>query len=118
MLLASNRAAHHPNHRQFRQLDLARYRRTHSLLRAPQAKALDIENELRGTLHNFGLKVGSVKHAELLAQEPAGDQQRFDDRGQVEPMSLSACPFCHGDRGAIGRSRMPIARTRRIKTSP
>src|SRR6476469_4775108 len=26
MLLASNRAAHHPNHRQFRQLDLARYR--------------------------------------------------------------------------------------------
>ena len=71
MLLASNRAAHHPNHRQFRQLDLARYRRTHSLLRAPQAKALDIENELRGTLHNFGLKVGSVKHAELLAQEPS-----------------------------------------------
>jgi hypothetical protein len=23
-----------------------------------QAKALDIENDLRGTLHNFGLKVG------------------------------------------------------------
>jgi type I restriction enzyme R subunit len=36
MLLASNRAAHHPNHRQFLQLDLARYRRTHSLLRAPR----------------------------------------------------------------------------------
>src|SRR5205814_10596757 len=25
----------------------------------------------------------AVKHAELLAQNPAGDQQRFDDRGQV-----------------------------------
>jgi hypothetical protein len=25
-------------------------------------------------------------------------------------MSLSAYPFCHGDRGATGRSRMPIAR--------
>jgi len=25
----------------------------------------------------------AVKHAELLAQDPAGDQQRFDDRGQV-----------------------------------
>ena len=29
------------------------------------------------------------------------------------PISLSANPFCHGDRGAIGRSRMPIARRRR-----
>jgi hypothetical protein len=27
----------------------------------------------------------------------------------MEPMSLSVCPFCHGERGAIGRSRMPIA---------
>ena len=26
--------------------------------------------------------------------------------------------FCHGDRGAIGRSRMPIDRTRRVNTSP
>jgi hypothetical protein len=29
------------------------------------------------------LKHLAVKHAELLAQDPAGDQQRFDDRGQV-----------------------------------
>src|SRR3979409_1798033 len=29
------------------------------------------------------LKQLAVKHAELLAQDPAGDQQRFDDRGQV-----------------------------------
>ena len=25
-------------------------------------------------------------------------------------MNFSVCAFCHGDRGAIGRSRMPIAR--------
>jgi hypothetical protein len=31
--------------------------------------------------HN--LKQLAVKHAELLAQDPAGNQQRFDDRGQV-----------------------------------
>src|SRR6266516_5955163 len=29
------------------------------------------------------LKQLAVKHAELLAQDPAGDQQRFDDRGQI-----------------------------------
>jgi hypothetical protein len=27
------------------------------------------------------LKQLAVKHAELLAQDPAGDQERFDDRG-------------------------------------
>ena len=31
-----------------------------------------------------------------------------------EPISLSVCPFCHGDHGAVGRSRMPIARRRLI----
>ena len=29
-----------------------------------------------------------------------------------------AVPFCQGDRGAVGRSRMPIARSLRLKTSP
>jgi hypothetical protein len=37
---------------------------------------------------------------------------------RIEPISRSACPFCHGDCGAVGRSRMPIERTRRAKTSP
>ena len=27
-----------------------------------------------------------------------------------EPISRYACPVCHGERGAIGRSRLPIAR--------
>jgi hypothetical protein len=34
------------------------------------------------------------------------------------PIALSQYPFCHGDRAAVGRSRMPIARRRRMKTSP
>jgi hypothetical protein len=37
---------------------------------------------------------------------------------RIEPISRSAYPFCHGDRGDVGRSRMPIDRTRRMKTSP
>src|SRR6516164_5455099 len=31
---------------------------------------------------------------------------------RIELTSLSAYPFCYGDRGAVGRSRMPIARSR------
>src|SRR5258708_6345999 len=37
---------------------------------------------------------------------------------RIEPIALSQYPFCHGDRGAVGRSRMLIARRRRMKTSP
>jgi hypothetical protein len=42
-----------------------------------QAKALDIENDLRGTLRNFGLKVGTIgttkfeaRIRELVADHP------------------------------------------------
>src|SRR5260370_26025893 len=37
---------------------------------------------------------------------------------RTEPMSLSTEAFCQGDRGATGRSRMPIARIRCKKTGP
>jgi hypothetical protein len=37
---------------------------------------------------------------------------------RIEPISLSAYPFCHGERGDVGRSRMPIDRSLRMKTSP
>jgi hypothetical protein len=32
--------------------------------------------------------------------------------------SRSASRFCRGDRGAVGLSRMPMARTRRVNASP
>ena len=32
--------------------------------------------------------------------------------------TLSAYPFSQGERGDVGRSRMPIDRSLRIKTSP
>src|SRR6476619_7661180 len=37
---------------------------------------------------------------------------------RMDPISRSAKPFCQGDRGAIGLSRMPIARIRWITTEP
>src|SRR5260370_15627328 len=33
---------------------------------------------------------------------------------RIEPISRSAYPFCHGERGDVGRSRMPIDRSRRM----
>jgi len=37
---------------------------------------------------------------------------------RIDLIERSTYPFCHGDRGAIGRSRMPIARSRRVNASP
>ena len=33
---------------------------------------------------------------------------------RIDPIERSTYPFCHGDRGAMGRWRMPIARSRRV----
>ena len=33
-------------------------------------------------------------------------------------ISLSATPFCQGERGAMGLSRMPMARNRRKTAAP
>ena len=36
----------------------------------------------------------------------------------IEPIKRSAYPFCHGERNDVGRSRMPIARTRALNATP
>src|SRR5437764_7439159 len=33
---------------------------------------------------------------------------------RIDPISLSAKPFCQGEAGAMGLSRIPIARNRRV----
>jgi hypothetical protein len=54
---------------------------------------------------------------EHMAQVPlAKDNDMVSCR--IEPISRSVWPFCHGDWGAVGRSRMPMARSRRVKISP
>jgi hypothetical protein len=37
---------------------------------------------------------------------------------RIEPIRRSTLPFCQGDRGAVGLSRMPITRMRRVNASP
>jgi hypothetical protein len=37
---------------------------------------------------------------------------------RIDPISLSAKPFCHGYPGAMGLSRMPKARNRRVTAAP
>ena len=36
----------------------------------------------------------------------------------LDPISLSAKPFCHGEPGAIGLSRIPMARNRWVTVAP
>jgi hypothetical protein len=42
----------------------------------------------------------------------------IEDSLRIEPINRSAYAFCQGERGEVGRSRMPIDRTRRINISP
>ncbi len=37
---------------------------------------------------------------------------------RIDPISLSAKPFCQGEPGAMGLSRMPMARNRRVTAAP
>src|SRR5215469_2586228 len=37
---------------------------------------------------------------------------------RIVPISLSTYGFCHGERGAVGLSRMPMARNRCLKIGP
>ena len=36
----------------------------------------------------------------------------------IDPISRSAKPFCQGEAGAVGLSRMPMERNRRVTTLP
>jgi hypothetical protein len=48
--------------------------------------------------------IGSEDPAQMgLAQ----DQDMVQASRRIEPISRSVCPFCQGERGAVGRSRMP-----------
>ena len=86
-----------------------------------QAKALDIENDLRGTLRNFGLKVGMVgtvkfeaRIRELVAHHP-------DLAAIVEPL-LIARRVLREQLGVLHRQLLEIVRhdevCRRLMTTP
>jgi len=54
-----------------------------------------------------------------MSEVPLSEQTTWSRHSRrIEPISRSAYPFCHGERGDVGRSRMPIDRSRRMKTMP
>ena len=48
----------------------------------------------------------------------AQDDDMVDTSRWIDPISLSAKPFCQGEPGAIGLSRMLMARNRRVTAPP
>ena len=58
--------------------------------------------------------VGSISLEDPAQMVLAQDYDVVQKSRRIEPISLSACPFCQGERGAIGLSRMPIAAIRRL----
>src|SRR6266566_43586 len=62
--------------------------------------------------------VGRVRSQQMAEMPLAEHDNGSRHSRRIELIALSQYPFCHGDRGAVGRSRMLIARRRRMKTSP
>src|SRR6266853_3842595 len=86
-----------------------------------QAKALDIENDLRGTLRNFGLKVGMVGTAKFEARIRELVADHPDLAAIVEPL-LIARRVLREQLGVLHRQLLEIVRQdevcRRLMTTP
>ena len=86
-----------------------------------QAKALDIENDLRGTLRNFGLKVGMVGTVEFEARIRELVADHPDLAAIVEPL-LIARRVLREQLGVLHRQLLEIVRQdevcRRLMTTP
>src|SRR5436189_1104296 len=86
-----------------------------------QAKALDIENDLRGTLRNFGLKVGMVGTVEFEARIRELVADHPDLAAIVEPL-LIARRVLREQLGVLHRQLLEIVRQdevcRRPMTTP
>jgi hypothetical protein len=46
------------------------------------------------------------------------EMRRTLDSRRIDPINLSAKPFCQGEPGAMGLSRMPMARNRWVTAAP
>src|SRR3954464_14947148 len=86
-----------------------------------QAKAIDIENDLRGTLRNFGLKVGMVGTAKFEARIRELVADHPDLAAIVEPL-LIARRVLREQLGVLHRQLLEIVRQdevcRRLMTTP
>ena len=62
--------------------------------------------------------VGSILHQDPALVRFAQDNHMVNALATIDPISLSAKPFCHGEPGAIGLSRIPMARNRWVTVAP
>src|SRR5215216_3420042 len=74
-----------------------------------QAKAIDIENDLRGTLRNFGLKVGIVGTAKFEARVRELIAEEADLAAIAEPL-LIARRVLREQLGVLHRRLLAIVR--------
>src|SRR6266446_1561305 len=75
---------------------------------------LKAARQSRSTLHGPKLELLdliSVQHSDLAIEHSASTSTHSR---RIDPISLSAKPFCQGEPGAMGLSRMPIALSRRV----
>ena len=72
---------------------------------------------VQGQVRTRLIVVAEVAPQQMMEMALAKDNHVVMHSRRIEPISRSAYPFCHGDRGDMGRSRMPMARTRRTNTS-
>ena len=77
-------------------------------------RLLSMENPLWGAprIHGELLKLGIEVAQSTVAKYMSRHSRR------IEPISRSVCPFCQGERGAVGRSRIPMAARRRVTALP
>ena len=78
-----------------------------------QRKLLDVESDLRGTLRNFGLKVGSGRNRRFEARIKLV-LAMATDAGAVAYRCPAETRFAMGDKcGAVRRGRSATRRSRR-----
>jgi hypothetical protein len=89
-------------------------------------RRMSIENPLwgapriHGELLKLGFEVAQSSVAKYMVKRggPPGQGGAPSCARRTVPIRRSAYPFCQGDLGEIGRSRMPMALSRDVKTCP
>jgi hypothetical protein len=72
----------------------------------------------KGQMRSSDVVVFRIRAEHMAQMSLPEDEDVIKHSRRIEPISRSTWPFCQGDRGAVGLSRMPMARMRRVNASP
>jgi hypothetical protein len=70
---------------------------------------------VQGSMRSDAIVIVGVRFHDPAQMHLAQDN---DVVHRIDPISRSAKPFCQGEAGALGLSRMPMARRRRVTAAP